>query len=254
MADPESRDASLRRTYELSIPVLDIQGDAPATAPLPVSVRVERVDSGATAQLFGPDGVLSGDLASVHLDVEPRPSGSALSPATAVIQLIPSDYWFVSTRYVLTVQGRIYTFRMPAQDVSLIELLSSETDPDPDDGESPAPAASVGTLLGWWGSGDLPPAESRVEVPIRDGRPALALSHAGTGGPVKLNLAHSADLDDRVESILIDGVLWTPEPLIRGATTTESSLAYRLYSSRNAVDVTGCSGPRNVELVLRPAT
>lgn len=322
MADPASKDSTLKRTYDLTIPVLDLMGDSPADSPLSLTVQLVRTDGASDSPLFGPDGLIAGDMTQSVIAVSDRPSGSALDPATAVLQLIPTAYWFVPTRYLLTAAGRVYQFTMPAEDSSLITLLPE----DASSGDSPRGGGSSGTVtaqelpviqsvadatalanlqvmqgrspilarvtadfstwetgdvliwqgatdgwalvvrthtstvrtlgsfIAWWGAGAIPATAARTAVSIRDSRPALAVSHGGVDGDVKLNVAYPDSLDSRVESILVDGQLWTPEPLVKGSTAVDSSVAYRLYSSRNAIDVTGGVGPLNVELVLRPTT
>ena len=112
-------------------------------------------------------------------------------------------------------------------------------------------ARDRGLLIAWWGAGAIPAADSRTQASIRDSRPAVQVSHDGTGGNVKLNVAYPNALDAQVEAILVDGAAWTPEPLLKGVSAQLSGVAYRLYSSRAVVDVSGGVGPLSIELVLR---
>lgn len=315
MADPTSIDNRFKRTYTLTVPILDLMGDSPVTAGIPVMIALARADGAADQPLFGPDGLLVGAMTQEVSEATARPAGTALAPANFEFSLIPNGYWFVPTVYLLTVGGRTYRFTMPAEDTSIITLLGTETTATPSSGdsgvvaielptvESVADAAGLanaqsiagrepifakvmadfngyrtgdvliwqgatdgwallvrtheltprsrGLLIAWWGAGALPAEASRSQASIQSSRPLLAVSHDGTGAAVKLNVALPDALVASLDGILVDGHLWTPEPLVQGATAIVGSIAYRLYSSREAVDISGGIGPLALELALR---
>lgn len=315
MADPTTIADAFKRTYTLTVPVLDLMGDAPTQAGRPVSVTLARADRGADSPLYGPDGLLVGSMTQEVSEATRRPTGSALTPATYTFDLIPNGYWFVPTVYLLSVDGRVYQFTMPAEDSSLITLLDAESTDTPTAGDGVVVATelpivvsvddatglanaqnttgrepifalvgadfgtyetgdllvwqgstdgwarlvrthtltprSQGLLIAWWGAGAIPTMAARSQASIVTARPVLAISHDGTGGAVKLNVAFPDALTAKLDGIFVDGVLWTPEPLLQGSTASLASVAYRLYSSRAAVDVSGGVGPIAVELALR---
>ena len=128
MADPDTIAAEFRRTYALDVPVLDIGGDPPTTSGMTATVRLVRTDGRADAPLFGPNGLIVGAQTTKMYGGTPPFNDETLRPETAQFSLVPNGYWFVPTRYILTVAGRIYQFTMPAADSSIITLIGAEDD------------------------------------------------------------------------------------------------------------------------------
>ena len=124
MADPSSKSAELQRTYTLSVPLHDLEGDAPTAAGF-ITMELVRADGRADTPLFGPQGLVLGEGATDTIAPAPR-DDSMISEGTWTFKLLPNDYYFVSTAYILTVGQRAYHFAMPARDTTLIELLDAE--------------------------------------------------------------------------------------------------------------------------------
>lgn len=127
MADPTSKGAELQRTYVLTVKVHDLMGAA-TVEDVPVQIRLMRSDGGATAPLFGPQGLVAGTSAMMDR-AEETAAPPMIEEGVATFRLLPNAYYFVPTLYVITVGGRGYRFTMPAGDSDLIELLNGEVIP-----------------------------------------------------------------------------------------------------------------------------
>lgn len=155
MADPSTIDAAFQRTYELRVDALDLMGDPPHSDDAPVQAVVElvRVDGQQGNPLFGPAGLIFDTvLSETFSPAASLASDSAIRAGRLTFELIPNGYWFVPTRYVLTLAGRVYEFVMPAQDTTLVALLEAEAAPSApgdggddggDDGGSTTPARAL---------------------------------------------------------------------------------------------------------------
>ena len=209
MADPNSKAADLQRTYLLMVPVHDLMGDSP-TVQSPVTMRLLRTDDHSTAPLFGPQGLIAGSLSQFNLPAVPR-DPSMISAGEHQFRLIPNEYYFVPTKYVVTVGGRSYTFVMPTADSNLIELLDGEVSGGgvvpqpvvPQPGGGTVMPQSRGLFIVW----DQPTAvltvipANRVAVPIYYDRAALVWAPSN---PSYDCLAYPADLESEFVGIWND--------------------------------------------------
>ena len=178
MADPSTIGNEFKRTYELTVPILDIMGDAPVAAGTPVSVMLARTDGAADQPLFGPDGLLVGAMTQVTAEATARPPGTSLSPTTLTFALIPNGYWFVPTVYVLVAGGRTYQFTMPAEDTSLVSVLDGEaTGGGPNNTQGTTPVAELPVVTSVDDATELANAQS---VENRDPIFALVTADFGT--------------------------------------------------------------------------
>ena len=133
MPDPASKPAALQRTYMLTVKVHDLHGDSPVVDS-PVSLRLRRADSQSSSPLFGPQGLLAGDVDQFTIAPVERDE-TMISEGVHQFRVIPNEYYFVPTIYSLVVGGRTYTFTMPAHDADVITLLDGDaagggTDPE----------------------------------------------------------------------------------------------------------------------------
>lgn len=135
MADPRNIPAAAQRAYTLDVPIHDLVGDVPPVeaGSGSVTVTLVRLDGDAGAPVFGPRGLIDGELVGQPVRSQPRQGDADIQAETIQFRLLPNAYFFVPTRYVLALAGRVYLFTMPAADSGIVALLDAE-DAAPDDG------------------------------------------------------------------------------------------------------------------------
>ena len=172
MADPSSKSAALQRVYALTVPVHDLMGDGP-TETGRITVTLARADGRADLPLFGPQGLIDGDAATQTVTAVQR-DPSSLSESTYTFNLLPNEYYFVPTVYLLQAGDRAYRFTMPAEASNLVELLDGEPAAGGGDGSGEA-AAVLPTVASVEDAAELAAAEGGT------GRPIFALVSADFG-------------------------------------------------------------------------
>ena len=236
MADPSTKSMALQTVYELTVPVHDLMGDAP-TVEGNITVTLARADGRTDRPIFGPQGALFGAAATDTI-VPAQRDASEISEGEWTFRLLPNDYYFVPTIYLLVIGTRAYSFTMPAEDSNLITLL---------DAESPAAGGGPGTD---------PPAPVLPNVVSVANASELMAAEGASGDPIfvlvtaDFSTYHNGDL-----------LVWTGtwSRLTRTTSLTPRSLGKLLawYQTAGAVDSSGATESeiyeRNPSLTLTHA-